>query len=75
MPGRGHRTPRSPPARPVFSQHLAAELVTDRQPDARPGRRQNGVGAALGAMGGKECGSGKRGLCLDAGSTAATRKP
>lgn len=51
------------------------ELVTDRQPDARPGRRQNGVGAALGATGGKECGSGKPGLCLDAGSTAATQKP
>lgn len=39
------------------------ELVTDRQPDARPGRRQNGVGAALGGTGGKECGSGKLEAC------------
>lgn len=34
------------------------ELVTDRQPAACPGRRQNGVGAALGGTGRKEC-SGK----------------
>lgn len=40
------------------------ELVTDRQPDARPGRRQNGVGAALGGTGGKECGSGKLEACV-----------
>lgn len=43
------------------------ELVTDRQPDARPGRRQNGVGAALGGTGGKECSGKRRPARLDAG--------
>lgn len=64
MPGRGHRTPHSPPAHGLcLVSTWPPELVTDRQPDARPGRRQNGVGAALGGTGGKECGSGKLEAC------------
>lgn len=72
-PARPCRAPRSTLLlKPVFSQHLAfPRPVTDKQPDACPGRRQNGgVGSRPSqGVGRKECGSGKQETSLNYGFT------
>ena len=66
--GAGASSPRAEPLAPPSCSGLCLvstwlpEAVTDRQPDARPGRRQNGGvrSRPWWGIGGKECGSGKK---------------